>query len=233
MMTSATVDVIDCPPLVEDQARSSFGPWLTEVLHRRRLSQRGLAALVGVSQTTVGRWCAGTDSPHPMHAARVAEALGEDSQKVLALAGFPGLVVVHNGEHGSPYARQFAQEVIVPVIDGVLSPNPTDWRHADQVVRYDASSVFNPRGGDQTLVAWRSDQDHPIHGIALGDLVVLRLQASLGAGNLVAILAHNERPVFGTLTKQRGAWVVAVADRIITIGPATVVARVEEIRHRP
>ncbi|MBI2869692.1 MAG: helix-turn-helix transcriptional regulator [Chloroflexi bacterium] len=61
--------------------------FMVDVMNRRRVLPSQLAAQLGVSHATVGRWLAGKDLPNTGSCRRLAEFSGETVTRVLRLAG--------------------------------------------------------------------------------------------------------------------------------------------------
>lgn len=65
----------------------SFGAWLGRQLLRREWSQADLARATGISSGRISEWVRGTRLPNSESAIRLADALHEDPDYVLALSG--------------------------------------------------------------------------------------------------------------------------------------------------
>lgn len=82
---------------------------LSEIMRRRKRRPSQLAAELGISHATVGRWLSGADVPNTKSCRKLSEYSGVPLQKVLSVAGhMPG-----SAEAGKPewpefreYARQ-------------------------------------------------------------------------------------------------------------------------------
>ena len=61
--------------------------FLEELMHRHQLRPNRLAADLGVSHATVGRWLSGDDIPSPYSCRKLAEYSGMPLRKVLSIAG--------------------------------------------------------------------------------------------------------------------------------------------------
>ena len=62
--------------------------FIRDLMRRRHLLPSHLAARLGVSHPTVGRWLAGDDTPSVSSCRKIAEFAGVPAEKVLALAGY-------------------------------------------------------------------------------------------------------------------------------------------------
>lgn len=94
--------------------------------HRRRLPSQ-LAADLGVSHATVGRWLSGKDTPSTRSCRKLAEYSGWPVEKVLSLAGH--LPEIHSGgpaewpEFGEYAHRKYPNELDedeVTMIEGLI-----------------------------------------------------------------------------------------------------------------
>ncbi len=65
----------------------SIVPFLKEVMQRRRRLPSQMAADLGVSHTTVGRWLSGEDIPSTKSCRRLAEYSGVPLESVLSITG--------------------------------------------------------------------------------------------------------------------------------------------------
>jgi transcriptional regulator with XRE-family HTH domain len=61
--------------------------FLREVMSRRKILPRQLAAGLGISHATVSRWLSGADVPNTRSCRKLAEYSGESIEKVLHVAG--------------------------------------------------------------------------------------------------------------------------------------------------
>jgi transcriptional regulator with XRE-family HTH domain len=61
--------------------------FLREVMSRRKILPRQLAAGLGISHATVSRWLSGADVPNTRSCRKLAEYSGESIEKVLYVAG--------------------------------------------------------------------------------------------------------------------------------------------------
>lgn len=64
-----------------------FGMWLSEVLHRRRMSSAALAKTANVSPGMVSRWINGISVPSPQSVTAIASALDVPIGEALMQAG--------------------------------------------------------------------------------------------------------------------------------------------------
>jgi transcriptional regulator with XRE-family HTH domain len=67
--------------------QESFGVWLARQLRRREWTQADLARQTGISSGRISEWVRGTRLPNSESAIRLADALHEDADHVLALSG--------------------------------------------------------------------------------------------------------------------------------------------------
>lgn len=65
----------------------TFGVWLARQLRRREWTQADLARHTGISSGRISEWVRGTRLPNSESAIRLADALHEDADYVLALSG--------------------------------------------------------------------------------------------------------------------------------------------------
>jgi transcriptional regulator with XRE-family HTH domain len=61
--------------------------FLEDLMQRHKLRPNGLAADLGVSHATVGRWLSGDDIPNPYSCRKLSEYSGVPLRKVLSIAG--------------------------------------------------------------------------------------------------------------------------------------------------
>jgi len=66
---------------------TTFILFLKEIMRRRRRLPSQLAADLGISHATVGRWLKGDDVPSTHSCVRLAEYTGVPAEKILSLSG--------------------------------------------------------------------------------------------------------------------------------------------------
>lgn len=105
-------------PGTEPQEQTRFSIWLTGRMRHLRLSQKGLAERVAVSQPLISKWVNGTVVPSRETAERLAEALDAPINEVLIQAG-----LVQREIRLGPSARHtHLHDLIDEMPEGMLDP---------------------------------------------------------------------------------------------------------------
>ncbi len=81
--------------------------FLKELMRRRRLLPSQLAAELGVSHATVGRWLSGEDVPSMRSCQRLAQYSGVPQEKILSIIGY--LSIVAESPPDWPEFREYAR----------------------------------------------------------------------------------------------------------------------------
>lgn len=97
----------------------SIASFLKELMHRRKRLLSQLAADLGVSHVTVGRWLSGKDVPSTRSCLRLADYSGVSIQKILTIAGhLPGRLEKVSAD--LPEFRDYARKKYPKILDDDL-----------------------------------------------------------------------------------------------------------------
>lgn len=110
--------------------QETFGVWLGRQLVRREWTQADLARRTGISSGRISEWVRGTRLPNSESAVRLADALHENPDYVLALTGHrPGaftdddpdtaaLISLIRKIHWDDFKRSLARKVLEAMLNG-------------------------------------------------------------------------------------------------------------------
>jgi len=110
--------------------------FLREVMRRRKRLVSQLAADLGVSHATVGRWLSGSDTPNTRSCQRLSEYSGVSLGKVLSIVGHLPKVA-ETAPHEWPEFREYARQKYPDELDEDLVTMIEDLIERRRSRRYD------------------------------------------------------------------------------------------------
>ena len=147
-----------------------FPQRLKELRKSRRVSQRALAAALGVTQQAVGKWEMGRSTPDPATIARIADFFGASADYLLGCSG---------QRQRAAFSAGGEQYVSVPIIGTVKAGY--DALAFEEDYGSAVADVHNPQEYFYLLV--RGDSMEP--QISDGDLALVRRQTDVESGQLL------------------------------------------------
>ena len=167
-----------------------FPQRLKELRKSRRVSQRALAAALGVTQQAVGKWEMGRSTPDPATIARIADFFGASADYLLGCSG---------QRQGAVFSAGGEQYVSVPIIGTVKAGY--DALAFEEDYGSAVADVHNPQEYFYLLV--RGDSMEP--QISDGDLALVRRQTDVESGQLAVVLIDGEEGTLKKVIKKDGA----------------------------
>ena len=167
-----------------------FPQRLKELRKSRRVSQRALAAALGVTQQAVGKWEMGRSTPDPATIARIADFFGASADYLLGCSG---------QRQRAAFSAGGEQYVSVPIIGTVKAGY--DALAFEEDYGSAVADVHNPQEYFYLLV--RGDSMEP--QISDGDLALVRRQTDVEFGQLAVVLIDGEEGTLKKVIKKDGA----------------------------
>ncbi|HIY07797.1 MAG TPA: XRE family transcriptional regulator [Firmicutes bacterium] len=167
-----------------------FPQRLKELRKSRRVSQRALAAALGVTQQAVGKWEMGRSTPDPATIARIADFFGASADYLLGCSG---------QRQRAAFSAGGEQYVSVPIIGTVKAGY--DALAFEEDYGSAVADVHNPQEYFYLLV--RGDSMEP--QISDGDLALVRRQTDVESGQLAVVLIDGEEGTLKKVIKKDGA----------------------------
>ena len=167
-----------------------FPQRLKELRKSRRVSQRALAAALGVTQQAVGKWEMGRSTPDPATIARIADFFGASADYLLGCSG---------QRQRAAFSAGGEQYVSIPIIGTVKAGY--DALAFEEDYGSAVADVHNPQEYFYLLV--RGDSMEP--QISDGDLALVRRQTDVESGQLAVVLIDGEEGTLKKVIKKDGA----------------------------
>lgn len=188
------------------------------------LTQKDIAAFVGVSEATVSRWESGD-----------IENMGRDKiaklSKILKIS--PGQIAGYMEDEDT---RKKSKGVKIPVLGRVVAGIPID--AMEEIIDYEEISEDMARQGDFFALQVKGDSMEP--RIVDGDVVIVRKQEDVDSGDIAIILVNGDEATIKKVQKFDGGInlvptnsaypVLTYTNKEIEQLPVRVIGKVVELR---
>ena len=136
-----------------NESHAPVVPFLRRLMQRRRLLPSQLAARLGVSHPTIGRWLSGDDTPSTSSCRKLADYAGVAAEEVFSLAGHlpeiatsPAAQWPEFREYASlKYPDELDDDVVVMIED--LIERRREKRRTSEASRVGSLALVTPDGG--------------------------------------------------------------------------------------
>lgn len=188
------------------------------------LTQKDIAAFVGVSEATVSRWESGD-----------IENMGRDKiaklSKILKIS--PGQIAGYMEDEDT---RKKSKGVKIPVLGRVVAGIPID--AVEEIIDYEEISEDMARQGDFFALQVKGDSMEP--RIVDGDVVIVRKQEDVDSGDIAIVLVNGDEATIKKVQKFDGGInlvptnsaypVLTYTNKEIEQLPVRVIGKVVELR---